>query len=269
MARTELGLVRGRARPLPRLVGRRRRRPLRHDDRGRDPGQGGRLDARVAVGLNILYHASDGTGELGVPVHLVLRRLLGEAGSVGDAWELLRETPYSASSCITVIDADGAGACFELSPAGVARLEPRDGLLAHTNHFLDEDLGGGRGRAAGGLAARLARAPCGGSGAAPRALSDALALLGDHTAEPQAICRHDEPAGRAWAVRSSIRSSRSRCARASPSCTWPQAGPASARFSATPSDRLVRRQALRTSGGTAGQRPASRRDRASPRGRAG
>ena len=97
----------------------------------------------IAVALNILYHASDGRGELGVPVHLVLRRLLEEAASTVDAWELLRETPYSASSCVTVVDAGGDGACFELSPAGVARIEPRDGLLAHSNHFLDDALAGG------------------------------------------------------------------------------------------------------------------------------
>jgi isopenicillin-N N-acyltransferase-like protein len=149
----------------------------------------------IAVALNILYHRSDGRGELGVPVHLVLRRLLGEAGDVEEAWDLLRATPYSASSCITVVDARGGGACFELSPAGVARIEPRDGHLAHTNHFLDEELA----RAEGeqpiewlvGSRARLAAA----ESAAPAALGDGLALLATHDPAPQAICRHDEPSG--------------------------------------------------------------------------
>jgi isopenicillin-N N-acyltransferase-like protein len=149
----------------------------------------------IAVALNILYHASDGRGELGVPVHLVLRRLLEEAASVDDAWELLRETPYSASSCVTVVDAAGGGACFELSPAGVARIEPRDGLLAHTNHFLDESLAGAEAEQPEawlpGSRARLATA----ERAAPRALGDGLALLADHTSDSQAICRHDEDPG--------------------------------------------------------------------------
>ena len=130
-----------------------------------------------------------------MPVHLVLRRLLGEAASVDDAWALLRETPYSASSCITVVDAAGGGACFELSPAGVARVEPCDGLLAHTNHFLDETLAAGEAEQPPewlpGSRSRLATA----ERAAPRELADALALLGDHVSEPQAICRHDEPPG--------------------------------------------------------------------------
>jgi isopenicillin-N N-acyltransferase-like protein len=149
----------------------------------------------IAVALNILYHAQDGRGPLGVPVHVVLRRLLGEAASVEDSWALLRETPYSASSCITVVDAAGGGACFELSPAGVARVEPRDGLLAHTNHFLDGELAAGEAEQPPewlpGSHARLATA----ERAAPCELRDALTVLGDHVAEPQAVCRHDELPG--------------------------------------------------------------------------
>ena len=149
----------------------------------------------IAVALNILYHASDGRGELGVPVHLVLRRLLEEAASVEDAWALLRETPLSASSCVTVVDARGGGACFELSPAGVARVEPRDGLLAHSNHFLDAELAQSEAEQPPdwlpGSRSRLAAA----IGTAPRELGDALALLATHDADPQAICRHDEPSG--------------------------------------------------------------------------
>jgi isopenicillin-N N-acyltransferase like protein len=149
----------------------------------------------IAVALNILYHAQDGRGPLGVPVHLVLRRLLGDAGSVDEAWALLRETPYSASSCITVVDAEGGGACFELSPAGVARIEPSDGLLAHTNHFLEGELAAGEARQPPewlpGSRARLDTA----KRAAPRELYECVALLGDHGSQPQGVCRHDEPPG--------------------------------------------------------------------------
>jgi isopenicillin-N N-acyltransferase like protein len=149
----------------------------------------------IAFTLNILHHASDGRGELGIPVHLVLRRLLEEAGSVDDAWTLLRETPYSASSCVTVVDAAGGGACFELSPAGVARIEPRDGLLAHTNHFLDPSLSASEAEQPEewlpGSRARLARVVM----AAPEELADGVAVLATHDSEPQWICRHDEAPG--------------------------------------------------------------------------
>jgi isopenicillin-N N-acyltransferase-like protein len=149
----------------------------------------------IALTLNILHHASDGRGELGIPVHLVLRRLLEEAASVEDAWALLRETPYSASSCITVVDAAGGGACFELSSAGAARIEPRAGLLAHTNHFLDDALASGEAEQPEewlpGSQARLARVV----ESAPETLAEGTAVLASHDTEPQWICRHDEPAG--------------------------------------------------------------------------
>ena len=151
----------------------------------------------IAVALNILYHARDGSDELGIPVHLVLRRLLEDAGSVDEAWDLLRETPYSASSCITVVDAAGGGGCFELSPQGVARIEPRDGLLAHTNHFLDAALAGAEGDQPEewlvGSRSRLETAVR----AAPRELGDGLALLATHDGDPWTICRHDESPGEA------------------------------------------------------------------------
>jgi isopenicillin-N N-acyltransferase-like protein len=149
----------------------------------------------IAVTLNILHHAADGPGRPGIPVHLVLRRLLAEAGSVDEAWALLESTPYSASSCITVVDAAGGGASFELSPAGVARIEPREGLLAHTNHFLDATLAQNEAEQPEdwipGSRARLARVV----ESAPGALSEGVAVLASHETEPQSICRHDEAPG--------------------------------------------------------------------------
>jgi hypothetical protein len=69
------------------------------------------------------------------------------------------------------------------------------GLLAHTNHFLDDALAAGEGDQPeewlAGSRSRLATA----RRAAPRASGDALAVLATHEHEPQAICRHDEPPG--------------------------------------------------------------------------
>jgi hypothetical protein len=77
----------------------------------------------------------------------------------------------------------------------VARIEPRDGLLAHTNHFLDGALARAEGDQPAewlaGSRARLATA----LHAAPDDLAGALALLATHDSDPQAICRHDEPPG--------------------------------------------------------------------------
>ena len=70
-------------------------------------------------------------------MHLILRALLEQCATVEDAATLLGDSPTSGSSAVTVVDAAGGGAVFELSPSGVARIDPRDGFLAHTNHFVD------------------------------------------------------------------------------------------------------------------------------------
>jgi isopenicillin-N N-acyltransferase like protein len=92
----------------------------------------------VGVCLNILGSSADG-GVGGAPIHVLCRRVLEEAHDVTQALALLRAATATASSCINVAHCDDEGsamASFEVSPAGVGIVEPRDGVLLHTNHFL-------------------------------------------------------------------------------------------------------------------------------------
>nr|WP_240942054.1 C45 family peptidase [Planosporangium thailandense] len=103
-------------------------------------------EAGVGILFNILGHVDDGA--TGVPVHLVVRRVLGTAASLDDAVAILRQAPVSASTVMTVVTPDRS-ACVEVSPAGVAVIPPDDeGWLLHTNHFVDPVLARGdlRGR---------------------------------------------------------------------------------------------------------------------------
>lgn len=105
--------------------------------------------AGLGVHLNILRHESDGQ-EPGIPVHCLVREVLSRADSVAAAEAVIRSTPAAASSAITVVTSDGA-ATFEVSPQGVARIEPEPAvgaagatrLLWHTNHFRDPALADG------------------------------------------------------------------------------------------------------------------------------
>lgn len=95
--------------------------------------------AGLACGLNFLTSSVDG-GASGIPIHILLRLLLGECSTPGDALRLLLNTKTSASSCITISFADSEAAVIfgvELSPAG-ARVVPTcdRGTFVHTNHFL-------------------------------------------------------------------------------------------------------------------------------------
>jgi isopenicillin-N N-acyltransferase like protein len=144
----------------------------------------------LAVGLNVLYHRRDG-GPMGVPVHLILRALLEHCTTVEDAETLIADSPTSGSSAVTVVDAAGGGAIFELSPSGVARIDPRLGFLAHTNHFVDPGLGDGEASELDleGSRARLELLEA----RRPETLEEAQELLRDHGCTPESLCRHDTP----------------------------------------------------------------------------
>jgi isopenicillin-N N-acyltransferase like protein len=148
---------------------------------------------RVAVGLNILHHVRDGGARVGVPIHVLLRQLLSDCATVADADGLLREAPLSASSAVTVVDAHGDGAVFELSPAGVRRIEPDRGLLVHTNHFLEPALVTGEGQTLYLLGSRDRLAAA--RRMRPADEEAARAVLARHGTGAQDICRHSEHEG--------------------------------------------------------------------------
>jgi isopenicillin-N N-acyltransferase-like protein len=95
--------------------------------------------AGLGIHFNILRHDTD-TADLGVPVHLIARRILDEAATVEEAADIARSATVSASTVITVVTGSEA-ASIEISPAGVAVVPPGpDGVLLHCNHFLDPAL---------------------------------------------------------------------------------------------------------------------------------
>lgn len=104
-------------------------------------GKVGVSSAGLGVHFNVLRHHSD-SADIGVPVHVVARRILDEAVTVADAVRIARSARLSASTVLTVVTPDAAS-CLELSPAGVAELPAVDGKLVHTNHFLDTALAPG------------------------------------------------------------------------------------------------------------------------------
>lgn len=102
-------------------------------------GKVGVNSAGLGVHFNVLRHESD-HADIGVPVHVVARRILDEASTVDEAVRLARSARLSASTVITVVTRDQAS-CLELSPAGVAELS--GATLLHTNHFLGPELAPG------------------------------------------------------------------------------------------------------------------------------
>ncbi|HVE94927.1 MAG TPA: C45 family peptidase [Acidimicrobiales bacterium] len=148
-------------------------------------------DAGLALALDIMRHASDNGQPTASPVHVLLREVLASCATVDDVADLLGAAEPSASSCFAVVTADGDGACFEVTPSGVARIAPDDdGLVHHTNHFLDPDLAEGDRVIAKHLQScerhdLLVRRR-------PATVAAGRVALSDHSSEIQPICRHDE-----------------------------------------------------------------------------
>jgi len=146
------------------------------------------------VCLNILRSNSDGLS-LGVPVHVVLRRLL-DCVSVAEAEALARRLRHPASSNILCADAAGGAASLELSPRGVGVVRDVDGALCHTNHFLDAS------QAADAVTpppsfsteARLAGARRHAAAHAKLGLPELQRLLRDESDGLLSICRKPDPA---------------------------------------------------------------------------
>lgn len=91
-------------------------------------------DRGLALALNILGSSLDG-GLDGMPIHLLLRLIVECCDGIEQVEGILAENRVAASSAMTVCVGDSL-CCFEVSPAGAVRVDPRDGLLLHTNHFL-------------------------------------------------------------------------------------------------------------------------------------
>ncbi|MFB6500907.1 MULTISPECIES: C45 family autoproteolytic acyltransferase/hydolase [unclassified Streptomyces] len=96
-------------------------------------GKIGVNSAGLALHFNILGHREDGVG--GVPVHLLAATVLEEAASVAEALETVRSAPVTASSSFTLFDLTTA-VTTDITPVGVFVIEPTDGTLIRTNHFL-------------------------------------------------------------------------------------------------------------------------------------
>jgi isopenicillin-N N-acyltransferase-like protein len=93
----------------------------------------------LGVMMNLLHHEKDGTG-IGVPVHILARRILEGANDLNQSLNLVATSSASASAALTVLAAQGAdkvALSVEIYPGGPGYILPDDrGILIHTNHFV-------------------------------------------------------------------------------------------------------------------------------------
>jgi isopenicillin-N N-acyltransferase-like protein len=147
----------------------------------------------LGVCLNILRSVDDGQAP-GVPVHVLLRHLLG-CDDVAAACARAHSLRHGASSNILVADRGGHAGSIEISPRGAAVLAPVGGTLAHTNHFLDAAQAV-HAAALNPLASTEQRLACALDRAAraPLGKDDIIALLRDTSGGAFAVSRFPDPA---------------------------------------------------------------------------
>ncbi|MFZ0214691.1 MAG: C45 family peptidase [Candidatus Dormiibacterota bacterium] len=148
--------------------------------------------AGIGVCANLLVSGEDRGGE-GVPYHLLLRGVL-QSSTMADALRAATDTDRISSGNLLLADAGGEAIDLELCPGDFGYLLPRDGLLAHSNHFLSDvpvkDLKKGQAaltllrpeRARHLLEPQLERRQV--------SLQDLQQVFRDHYSFPNGICRH-------------------------------------------------------------------------------
>ena len=130
----------------------------------------------------------------GLPTRKFLRRQVLEQRTVAEALRKILSIPRRASSHNLLLADEHSMVDVETTAREVRVLEPAEGTLAHTNHYLhDENLSWNDGLGDylknsttrhDSMARLLAEAP------ARVSVEDLRAILSDHSGEPHAICRH-------------------------------------------------------------------------------
>jgi len=99
----------------------------------------GRVDGMNEHGLCVgLHMVNEATWQPGLVCILIVRIVLDQCATTREAVELLRRLPHGLGFNYSLIDASGAAAVVEASPAAVAVREGRQ--LACTNHFQSPEL---------------------------------------------------------------------------------------------------------------------------------
>lgn len=158
-------------------------------------GKMGLNERGIGLVENGLASPRDGAPVYEKPFHMRCREVL-DAERFDQALLPVTRTRHGCSANFVIGDAGGEIVDLEASPGHVVALYPRDGIITHSNHFLDprhgESLMERIGPSTLFRAARLERLLRAKRGRLD--LGDFQASLRDHLSEPAAICRHPDPA---------------------------------------------------------------------------
>ena len=163
-----------------------------------EAGQVGRYGANSAgIGLFAAGLAGFGTTVTGIPQPFIRRAIL-NSQTFKRAIDTVLTARQQISASLLLVHRDGAAIAFESTPTERAWLYPRDGILAHANHY--EALAGPSYMPYGGdslyrvqrVRTLLGRNQGTSSPASP--VGTITAALTDHVGFPDSVCAHPDPA---------------------------------------------------------------------------
>jgi isopenicillin-N N-acyltransferase-like protein len=158
-------------------------------------GKIGLNSAGVGLAINGLLSNVDDWSRPETPFHVRCYEIL-RSRSFDTAMDLVSGTPRACSTNFVLAQAPDQAIDLEAAPDTLARLEPRDGLLVHANHFLDPARLGivepPAERRPHSLS-RQARLQAILDARAPVAIGDLEIALRDHDDYPDSVCRHLNP----------------------------------------------------------------------------
>jgi isopenicillin-N N-acyltransferase-like protein len=164
-------------------------------------GKIGLNSAGVGLAINGLFSEDDSWAALGTPFHVRTWSIL-NGRRWPDALAAVRRGVRSCSANFLIGQGcepgRGEAVSLEAAPRATYAVEPRRGLLAHTNHFLSPDRAGAHPAALPGPGTfqRLTRLrDCLDERRGRLDPAAAMAVLRDHAGYPDSICAHCEPDG--------------------------------------------------------------------------
>ena len=98
----------------------------------------GLSETGMAICTNQIY---DGVDCDGLPT-AVLKRLAWDAGTVAEVEELVAAHGVASATNFLFCDRHGGAVCLEMRAEALGRVEPVDGVMVHTNHFLSDEVKG-------------------------------------------------------------------------------------------------------------------------------
>ena len=147
-------------------------------------GGKGMNSAGLALTLNALSTQESG---FGLPLHVRMRRIL-EQDSLQKGYEVAVQGGHPSPVNWILTHRDGHALGLEVQCNGVDLLEPRNGAIFHTNHFVGPKFGVNIN--SGGSYLRQQRIQQLLGGRSDVTLEEIKAALADHANAPSSICKH-------------------------------------------------------------------------------